>query len=80
MNKKFFMFLILALLFSRYSFCQVHLEWSANYRGPNDMDDEANKIAYDNYGNVYVCGTSRQNINSDAKTLLVKYSSVSNFQ
>jgi uncharacterized delta-60 repeat protein len=33
-------------------------QWVAQYNGPANMDDEANSIAIDKYGNIYVTGFS----------------------
>ena len=57
MTKKLFVFVIL-LLVTMPAFAQVDTAWVRRYNDPGSGSDETFAIAVDNYGNVYVTGTS----------------------
>ncbi|HKZ21834.1 MAG TPA: SBBP repeat-containing protein, partial [candidate division Zixibacteria bacterium] len=49
--------------------------WVRNYNGPGDGLDQANALAIDNSGNVYVTGTSR-GVGTNRDYATIKYSSI----
>jgi Beta-propeller repeat len=49
-------------------------EWLARYNGPDNLDDQANAIAVDGLGNVYVTGWSRT-ADSFSDWATIKYNS-----
>jgi hypothetical protein len=67
-------FFLTILFFSIAVYSQVNQEWVARYDGPGSNYDEANAVAVDQSGNVFITGQSEQSLlNFDCAT--IKYNS-----
>jgi len=73
-RKRILLFFILILY--QNTFSQVTQQWISMYNGPADGFDQANLIAYDNSGNVYVTGFSQFSPGTnDYDYITIKYNS-----
>jgi len=70
-----FIFFFIILIIELNIFAQVTEEWVARYNGPGNYDDNANVIALDSSGNVYVTGESYGS-ETDFDYATIKYNSV----
>ncbi|MBI3512198.1 MAG: SBBP repeat-containing protein [Bacteroidetes bacterium] len=71
--KKILTLLCSGFMITLSSIAQPALEWGQRYNGPNDNSDEAQAIAVDNSGNVYVTGYAF-NANGTLDMVTIKYS------